>query len=97
MAIIRTIPDVRSTDIEKTARFYTGLLGFDTRAENGDVVSFVSATHEAVVVTLNRDGFALPPGFTVEVDAGSANTRASGRRPPPSKGSARTVREPVRW
>jgi catechol 2,3-dioxygenase-like lactoylglutathione lyase family enzyme len=67
MAITRTIPDVRSTNIEKTTRYYTELLGFDTRVEHGEVVAFVSATHDGVEVTLNRDGFALPPGFTVEV------------------------------
>ena len=69
MAITRTIPDVRSTNIEKTTRYYTELLGFDTRVEHGDVVAFVSATHDGVEVSLNRDGFALPPGFTVEVES----------------------------
>ena len=67
VTITRTIPDIRSTNIDKTVRFYTDLIGFDTRTQNGRVVSFVSATHEGVEVTLNRDGFALPPGFTVEV------------------------------
>ena len=66
--ITRTIPDVRSTNIDKTVRFYTELLGFDPRTEDGRVVSFVSASHDGVEVTLNRDGFALPPGFTVEVE-----------------------------
>lgn len=66
MSITRTIPDVRSTNVEKTVRFYVDLLGFDTRTEDGRVVSFVSASDEGVEVTLNRD-VALPPGFTVEV------------------------------
>src|SRR5205823_7472377 len=35
--------------------------------EDGHVVSFVSASHDGVEATLNR-GFALPPGFTVEVE-----------------------------
>jgi catechol 2,3-dioxygenase-like lactoylglutathione lyase family enzyme len=69
--ITRTIPDVRSTNIDKTVRFYTELLGFDTRTDDGRVVSFVSASHDGVEVTLNRDGFALPPGFTVEVETES--------------------------
>ncbi len=72
MAIARTVPDVRSTDLEKTTRFYTELLGFDTRVEDGTVAAFVSPTHEGVEVTLNRDGFALPPGFTVEVESADA-------------------------
>ncbi len=71
MSITRAIPDVRATNIDKTVRFYTELLGFDTRTEGGRVVSFVSASHADVEVTLNRDGFALPPGFTIEVETAS--------------------------
>jgi catechol 2,3-dioxygenase-like lactoylglutathione lyase family enzyme len=69
MSITRAIPEVRSTNIDKTVRFYTELLGFDTRTEDGRVVSFVSASHDGVEVRLNSDGFALPPGFTVEVES----------------------------
>lgn len=67
MTISRAIPEIRSTNIDKTVRFYTELLGFDTRKDNGRVLSFVSATHDGVEVIVNSDGFALPPGFTVEV------------------------------
>lgn len=67
MNITRTIPEIRSTNIDKTVRFYRDLLGFDTRTEDGRVVSFVSATHEGVEVIVNHDGFTLPPGFTIEV------------------------------
>ena len=67
VSITRTIPDVRSTNIDKTVRFYTDLLGFDVRAEQGVVTSFVSASDDTVEITLNRDAFSLPPGFTVEV------------------------------
>jgi catechol 2,3-dioxygenase-like lactoylglutathione lyase family enzyme len=69
MTITRAIPDVRSTNLDKTVRFYTELLGFDTRTEDGHICSFVSASHDGVEVTLNRDGIGLPPGFAVEVDA----------------------------
>lgn len=31
-------------------------------------MAFVSPTHYGVEVTLNRDGFVLPPGFTVELE-----------------------------
>ena len=79
MNITRTIPDVRSTNIDKTVRFYTELLGFDARTEDGHVVSFVSASHDGVEVTLNRDRFALPPGFTVEVETEAAE-RPIGRQ-----------------
>lgn len=69
MAITRTIPDIRSTKIENTTRFYTELLGFDTRMVDGHVVAFVSPTEATAEVTLNRDGFTLPPGFTVGVES----------------------------
>jgi catechol 2,3-dioxygenase-like lactoylglutathione lyase family enzyme len=65
--ITRTIPDVRSTNIDKTVRFYTEILGFDKRTEHGRVVAFVSASHDGVEITLNCDP-SLPPGFTVEVE-----------------------------
>jgi hypothetical protein len=68
ITITRTIPDIRSTKIDNATRFYTELLGFDTRIVDGRVVAFVSPTDAAAEVTLNRDGFTLPPGFTVEVD-----------------------------
>jgi catechol 2,3-dioxygenase-like lactoylglutathione lyase family enzyme len=66
MRITRTIPDVRSTNVDKTVRFYTDLLGFDARTERGAVTAFVSASDPRVEVTLNADE-SLPPGFTVEV------------------------------
>src|SRR5262249_5717418 len=66
--ITRAIPGVRSTNIDKTVRFYTELLGFDTRTEDGRILAFVSASHDGVEVALDRDGFGLPPGFTVEVE-----------------------------
>jgi catechol 2,3-dioxygenase-like lactoylglutathione lyase family enzyme len=68
VTITRTIPDVRSTHVDKTVHFYTELLGFDARTDGGRVVAFVSASHQGVEVSVNRDGFALPPGFTVEVE-----------------------------
>ncbi|MGH9123108.1 MAG: VOC family protein [Acidimicrobiales bacterium] len=69
ISITRTIPDIRSTKIEATTVFYTEVLGFDRRADGGGVVAFVSPARPDVEVTLNRDGFTLPPGFTVEVDS----------------------------
>lgn len=67
MNVTRAIPEIRSTNIDKTVRFYTELLGFDTRTDNGRVLSFVSATHDGVEVIVHSDNFALPPGFTIEV------------------------------
>ena len=65
MNITRAIPEVRSTNVDKTVRFYTELFGFDTRIEDGRVVALVSRSHSEVEVLLNRG--ALPPGFTIEV------------------------------
>lgn len=62
MAITRAIPDVRSTSIAKTARFYSELLGFDLRMEDDDVAAFDSATNPGVEVTLNRDATRCRPG-----------------------------------
>ena len=45
------------------------------RCSDGSVVAFTSATHPGVEVTLNRDGFSLPPGFTVEVNSTDAVRR----------------------
>lgn len=82
MAITRAIPDVRSTSIDKTIRFYTQLLGFDKRSEQGNLVAFVSPTHDGVEVTLNRDEFVLPPGFTVEVETAEAVSELHRRASP---------------
>ena len=67
LAITRAVPDVRSTNIEKTVRFYTELIGFEKRLDGDRVVGFRSPTHDNADVTLNRDGFQLPPGFSVEI------------------------------
>lgn len=65
--ITRTIPDIRSTDIDKTIRFYTEFLGFEVVRDGDAVTGFVSATHSGVEVTFNHGAGALPPGFVVEV------------------------------
>lgn len=90
IAITRTIPDIRSTKIENTTRFYTELLGFDAQEAHGRVVAFVSATNPAAQVTLNRDGFTLPPGFTVEVDSVDTLMALYKRRP---AAQVRTIEE----
>ena len=68
VAVTRTIPDVRSTNIDKTVRFYTELLGFGVRREGGQITGFVSQTDPQVEVSLNHGAFALPEGFIVEVE-----------------------------
>jgi len=67
MTISRAIPEVRTTNVEKTVRFYTELLGFDLSNEHGRT-AFVSSSHPGVEVRLNDSDFPLPPGFTVELE-----------------------------
>jgi catechol 2,3-dioxygenase-like lactoylglutathione lyase family enzyme len=68
MTISRAIPEVRTSNVDKTVRFYTELLGFDVVNDNGSPTSFVSSSHPGVEVRLNPADFALPPGFTVEIE-----------------------------
>jgi catechol 2,3-dioxygenase-like lactoylglutathione lyase family enzyme len=67
VAVTRTIPDVRSTHVDKTIRFYTEFLGFGLRREGDVVTGFISVSDPEVEVTLNHGAFALPEGFIVEV------------------------------
>lgn len=71
VAAIRTLPDVRTANVEKTVRFYTEFLGFGVRREGERVTTFVSRTDPDVEVTLNHGAFTLPEGFVVEVASGS--------------------------
>src|SRR5688500_18589915 len=70
VAVTRTIPDVRSSNVDKTVRFYTEFLGFGLRLDGDTVTGFVSRTDPDVEVTLNFGAFALPGGFIVEVASG---------------------------
>jgi catechol 2,3-dioxygenase-like lactoylglutathione lyase family enzyme len=67
VAVTRTIPDIRSSHVDKTIRFYTDFLGFGVRRQADKVVGFVSTTDPDVEVTLNHGAFALPEGFIAEV------------------------------
>src|SRR5438309_2064028 len=40
--VMRTIPDVRSSNVDKTIRFYTDFLGFTVRRQGDRVTGFVS-------------------------------------------------------
>ena len=68
MTICRAIPEVRTSNVDKTVRFYTELLGFDVFSDHGRPTAFVSSSHPGVEVRLNLADYALPPGFTVEVE-----------------------------
>jgi catechol 2,3-dioxygenase-like lactoylglutathione lyase family enzyme len=75
VSIIRALPEIRSTNVDKTLLFYRDLLGFGLRQDGDRVVAFTSTTHPGVEVLLNPDRFSLPPGFTIEV-ATSTDVRA---------------------
>lgn len=81
MSITRALPEIRSTNVDKTVLFYRDLLGFGVRRDGDQVVAFTSMTNPGVEVLLNPDRFSLPPGFTVEV-ATSAEVLALHDRAP---------------
>ena len=70
--IVRTIPDIRSTDIDRSRQFYVDLLGFDICMEQGEMLTFCSPSHSWVQVMLNGESDPLPPGFSVDVDTPDA-------------------------
>ena len=81
VSITRALPEVRSTNVDKTILFYRDLLGFALRRDGDRVVAFSSMTNPGVEVLLNPERLSLPPGFTVEV-ATSAEVQALHDRAP---------------
>jgi catechol 2,3-dioxygenase-like lactoylglutathione lyase family enzyme len=70
MNIVRTIPDIRSLNMQASRDFYEGLLGFKMAMEHAGMLIFASATQPKQQVTLNADAadaIPLPPGFAVDV------------------------------
>ncbi len=83
MSIRRVVPDLRSTRLEESRRFYVDLFGFRVVMDLGFVVTLASPTHPAAQITLVRDeGGSQPvPAFTIEVgnvDAVHADAVARG-------------------
>lgn len=73
MNIVRTIPEIRSTDLDRSRQFYVDLLGFDLCMEEAEMLMFCSPSHSWVQVILNGEhGEPLPPGFSVDVDTPDA-------------------------
>jgi catechol 2,3-dioxygenase-like lactoylglutathione lyase family enzyme len=70
MNIVRTIPDVRSLNMQASRAFYEGVLGFEVAMEHAGMMILASATQPKQQVTLNADAadaVPLPPGFAVDV------------------------------
>jgi predicted enzyme related to lactoylglutathione lyase len=70
MNIVRTIPDIRTVNLEQSKAFYEDVLGFTVAMEHAGMVILASATQPKQQVTLNGDAAdaqPLPPGFSVDV------------------------------
>lgn len=70
MDIVRTIPDIRSTNMPASRSFYQELLGFQVVMEHDGMIMFASPTQPKQQITLNGDAAdakPLPPGFSVDV------------------------------
>lgn len=83
MQIRRAMPDLTTTDMDATKRFYTEVLGFDLAMDMGWVVTFVSPDNPTAQITcITEDASAgVVPNVTVEVgdvDAVHADAVARG-------------------
>ena len=70
MNIVRTIPDIRTVNMQASKAFYEETLGFTTAMEHAGMVILASATQPKQQVTLNgdaADAMPLPPGFSMDV------------------------------
>ncbi len=70
MNIVRTIPDIRTLDLQASKLFYQDTLGFSVAMEHAGMVILASATQPKQQVTLNgdaADAMPLPPGFSIDV------------------------------
>jgi catechol 2,3-dioxygenase-like lactoylglutathione lyase family enzyme len=69
MSIRRVVPDIGSSRIEESRKFYTEFLGFEVGMDMGDVVTLVSPSNPTAQITLVREtGSTAPqPNMTVEV------------------------------
>ena len=81
MSIRRVVPDIESGQMQKSAEFYTDVLGFRKSMDLDWVVTFTSPTNPTAQITLIRqDPSGLLPDMTVEVDDVNAiHTRATER------------------
>ncbi len=70
MSVTRIIPSIRSTNLEATTEFYTGILGLNIGMEVSEdrFVAFNSDTVPNAQLIVNDNGHkGLPPGFAVDV------------------------------
>lgn len=94
MNIVRTIPDIRSSNLSASRTFYEGLLGFQVAMEVGDMLMFASPTHPKQQLTVNGDAAEaapLPAGFSVDVGDAQVVTEIHDR----AQAEGRVIIEPL--
>jgi catechol 2,3-dioxygenase-like lactoylglutathione lyase family enzyme len=77
MSVTRIIPSIRSTNLEETTQFYTGILGLELGMEmlEDHFLMFNSDTAPNAQLIVNDNGHkGLPPGFAVDVGSSSRVT-----------------------
>src|ERR1044071_8097493 len=71
IAIRRVVPNIPSTDMEKTKNFYSGFLGFDLAMDMGWIMTFVSPDNGTAQVSVVKTKEAVPSSqditITIEV------------------------------
>jgi catechol 2,3-dioxygenase-like lactoylglutathione lyase family enzyme len=70
MTIFRTVPDIRSLDLERSKGFYRDLLGFELVMDQDGMLMFGREGYTRQQITVNGDTAqspSLPPGFSIDV------------------------------
>jgi predicted enzyme related to lactoylglutathione lyase len=70
MNIVRTIPDIRTVNLQASKAFYEEIIGFTVAMEHAGMLILASPTQPKQQITLNGDAAdaqPLPPGFSVDV------------------------------
>jgi predicted enzyme related to lactoylglutathione lyase len=70
MNIVRTIPDIRTVNLQVSKAFYEEVIGFTVAMEHAGMLILASPTQPNQQITLNGDAAdaqPLPPGFSVDV------------------------------
>jgi catechol 2,3-dioxygenase-like lactoylglutathione lyase family enzyme len=70
MSIKRVVPDIVSTRIDDSRKFYTEFLGFDVAMDMGWVLTFASPSNPTAQITLVRrpEKAAPHPSLSIEVE-----------------------------
>jgi catechol 2,3-dioxygenase-like lactoylglutathione lyase family enzyme len=73
MQILRTVPNLRSSDLEKSRRFYRDTLGYQVVMELDWIVTFASSINpQAQLSVITKDPSGYHPVLSIEVDDADA-------------------------